>query len=244
MCAIDLAPSFPGRQDAADGHHAGEASSSKGGDAAPVPSDDEIDALGIKALRELIERAGLSHAGCVEKPELKARAKEAAVALRANAPPPAPGAARAMPPSPPSSPTSVALVGSPVDAVLKIAASQPGGAAAGEALSAKASARDATRDDRRARRRRDRTTTWRQTSGAASAAPRCERRRPPTHHLFCAKLARRPSDELRARPRRPPPPPPPPRARRPAAENPPMLVRNSAVNGRESGRFNHSGSLK
>ena len=37
--------------------------------------------MGIKALRALIESAGLSHLDCIEKTDLRARAHEAAAAL-------------------------------------------------------------------------------------------------------------------------------------------------------------------
>ena len=53
--------------------------------APPLPSDEELDVLGVAALRELITRADLSHADCVEKAELRARAAEALVPLRAAA---------------------------------------------------------------------------------------------------------------------------------------------------------------
>ena len=48
----------------------------------PPPSDEDVDGLGIKALRELIVSAGLSHADCVEKSDLRARAKLATAKLR------------------------------------------------------------------------------------------------------------------------------------------------------------------
>ena len=47
-----------------------------------IPRDEEVDALGLTALKELITRGGLTPAGCFEKPELRARAKEAAARLR------------------------------------------------------------------------------------------------------------------------------------------------------------------
>ena len=47
----------------------------------PPPSDEDVDGLGIKALRELIVSAGLSHADCVEKSDLRARAAEARARL-------------------------------------------------------------------------------------------------------------------------------------------------------------------
>ena len=46
------------------------------------PSDDEIASMTVTALRDLIKRARLTHADCVEKPELRARAMQAAVKLR------------------------------------------------------------------------------------------------------------------------------------------------------------------
>jgi hypothetical protein len=50
-----------------------------GGEA--VPTVDEVAAMPVKALKQLIARAQLSHGDCVEKPELVARALEAAHAL-------------------------------------------------------------------------------------------------------------------------------------------------------------------
>ena len=47
-----------------------------------VPSAPEIDIMGVKALRALIQNAGMSHAGCWEEPDLRARAHEAAAVLR------------------------------------------------------------------------------------------------------------------------------------------------------------------
>jgi len=53
--------------------------------AARVPSDAEIDEdLSVKSLKELIVRAKLSFVDCVEKPDLRARAKTAAAALRSS----------------------------------------------------------------------------------------------------------------------------------------------------------------
>jgi tetratricopeptide (TPR) repeat protein len=49
----------------------------------PVPSVAEIDSMGIKPLRELIHSAGMRHSDCWEKPELRARAHEAAAVLQA-----------------------------------------------------------------------------------------------------------------------------------------------------------------
>jgi len=43
-----------------------------------VPDADAIESMGVKALKGLIERAGLSHRDCVEKGDLRERAKEAA----------------------------------------------------------------------------------------------------------------------------------------------------------------------
>jgi len=47
--------------------------------------DTDINTLGVKALRELIARAGLSAHDCVEKADLKARALEAQAKLTAKA---------------------------------------------------------------------------------------------------------------------------------------------------------------
>ena len=69
----------------------------------PPPSDEDVDGLGIKALRELIVSAGLSHADCVEKSDLRARAKLATATCatrprrRRRAAPPRASAARARP---------------------------------------------------------------------------------------------------------------------------------------------------
>ena len=58
------------------------AAAAKGGD---VPSAERIDGeLSIKQLRALIKSAGLSHADCLEKADLRARAKEAASILMFN----------------------------------------------------------------------------------------------------------------------------------------------------------------
>ena len=46
----------------------------------------DIDSLGIKALKEFITEAGLSTADCIDKNDLRARAREAAAA-KASAPP-------------------------------------------------------------------------------------------------------------------------------------------------------------
>jgi hypothetical protein len=43
----------------------------------PVPNTDEIMTLGVRALKQLIERAGLSHAGCAEKSDLRNKALQA-----------------------------------------------------------------------------------------------------------------------------------------------------------------------
>ena len=48
-----------------------------------LPSDDEIAPMPVTALRELITCARLTAIGCVEKPELRARAMRAVVKLRA-----------------------------------------------------------------------------------------------------------------------------------------------------------------
>ena len=47
-----------------------------------VPDDDAIDGMGIKAMRSLVVSAGLSHRDCIEKPDLRKRAKEASEKLR------------------------------------------------------------------------------------------------------------------------------------------------------------------
>ena len=49
---------------------------------AEVPDDDEVASMGVGALRKLIVSAGLSHRDCIEKPELRTRALEAAAKLR------------------------------------------------------------------------------------------------------------------------------------------------------------------
>jgi hypothetical protein len=49
--------------------------------AAPIPTDEEIDGLGVHALKELIVRAGLSFSDCVEKTDLQIKAKLAANVL-------------------------------------------------------------------------------------------------------------------------------------------------------------------
>ena len=64
--------------------------------AAVVPSDEEIDVMSVKELRNFISRVpGLdyttSSAGCVEKEELRVRAKQAADFFRSCAGPPAAG---------------------------------------------------------------------------------------------------------------------------------------------------------
>lgn len=46
-----------------------------------VPTAEEIDSLSVGQLRLLIARAGLSATNCVEKSELRERAKEAASIL-------------------------------------------------------------------------------------------------------------------------------------------------------------------
>ena len=49
----------------------------------PVPSEEEVASMSIKALKTLIVRARLSHVDCLEKAELRTRALEAVRALSA-----------------------------------------------------------------------------------------------------------------------------------------------------------------
>ena len=48
----------------------------------PLPSDEEVDDLGVKDLKKLIKSAGLGLEGCIEKSDLRARAKEATKKLK------------------------------------------------------------------------------------------------------------------------------------------------------------------
>mmetsp|Transcript_11154 Transcript_11154/g.22604 ORF Transcript_11154/g.22604 Transcript_11154/m.22604 type:complete len:305 (-) Transcript_11154:180-1094(-) len=56
-------------------------------------ADDDVETMSLKALKELIASAGLSLDGCIEKPDIRQRAREAqaALATKAEAPPPARG---------------------------------------------------------------------------------------------------------------------------------------------------------
>ena len=53
-------------------------------------ADSDVDTMSLKELKELIARAGLNLDGCIEKPDIRQRAREALAALAAKpaAPPP------------------------------------------------------------------------------------------------------------------------------------------------------------
>ena len=51
----------------------------------PSLAEADVDSMSLKDLKQLITRAGLTHDGCLEKPDLRQRAREAQAALAAGA---------------------------------------------------------------------------------------------------------------------------------------------------------------